>query len=59
VRKVNLSFDFIAVTADCTLRLARARGFPRFAEVSPHFVGFVIFERTGMGLLLGDPNLGQ
>jgi hypothetical protein len=27
--------------------------------MSPHFIGFVIFHRTGMGLLLGDAHLGQ
>jgi hypothetical protein len=59
VRKIDLGSDFIAVAAAGALRPGRARRVTRPAEVSPHLVGFVILERTRMGLLLGDAHLSQ
>jgi hypothetical protein len=31
----------------------------RSAEMGANFLGFVVFERTGMRLLLGDTDFGQ
>jgi len=54
VRKVNLGFDFVTVMAHGTRRPGRSMRLPLPLEVSAHFVGFEIFQRTGMRLLLGD-----
>jgi hypothetical protein len=59
MRKINFGFDFVTVAAAGALCPGCARRITRLAEMSPHFVGFVILERTRMGLLLGDAHLGQ
>lgn len=59
VRKIDLGSNFVAVVATGALCPGRAHGVTGLVEVSPHFVGFMIFKRTGMGLLLGDAHLSQ
>jgi hypothetical protein len=57
LRKVDLSLDFVAFGAAGTRRLCRAWRLTRScAEMRPHFDGLVIFNRTGMRLLFGDPD---
>src|SRR6266849_3961576 len=57
--KIDLGLDFIGVGA------AKARGaagtlcLAGGAELRAHFFRFMVFERTGMALLLGDSNLGK
>jgi len=58
VRQVNLGFDFVGVGMRSTTGLARAMPVPRAFEVHTNFFRFVLFERTGMCLLLGDANFG-
>jgi len=54
MRKVDLGLDFIGVRPSRAGRptgtLCRAGG----AEAGTHFIRFMVFERTGMALLLGD-----
>jgi hypothetical protein len=58
--KVDLGLDFVAFRAAGTRRLGRARRLTGGGtEVRPHFDGFVIFDGTGMGLLLGDSDFQQ
>jgi hypothetical protein len=57
VREVDLGLDFVAFRTCRTRRFTRGRRFTAGAEVGPHFVSFVVFQRTRMGLLLGDSNL--
>jgi hypothetical protein len=58
--KIDLGLDLIALGAararrlGCACRLTCVR-----TEMRPHFDGFVIFDGTGMGLLLGDPDFEQ
>ncbi len=54
VRKINLGFDFVTVMAGGALWLGSGVRFPLPLEVSTHLVRFVILQRTGMGLFLGD-----
>jgi hypothetical protein len=60
VRKINLGPDLVwlAVTT-ARGRLRRRVHLARAAEVSPNFYRFVLFERAGMGFLLGDADFGQ
>ena len=59
IREVDLGLDFIAVGAS---RPGRPTGTLRRAgnaETGTHFVRFMVFERTGMALLLGDSDFGK
>ncbi len=59
IREVDLSLDFIAVGAR---RPGRPTGTLRRAgnaETGTDFVRFMVFERTGMALLLGDSDFGK
>jgi hypothetical protein len=58
VRQVNLGFDFVFATqiAGGSRRGSRFRG---RTEVHPYFFCFEVFQRTGMGLLLGHPDCLQ
>jgi hypothetical protein len=52
MRQIDLGLDFF-FAAQRTRRAGRRRlRFGRAAEVDPHFFGFMLLERTGMGLLL-------
>jgi hypothetical protein len=58
--KIDLGLDLVALGAGGTRRLCRTRRFTSIrTEVRPHLNGFVIFNGTGMGLLLGDPDFEQ
>jgi hypothetical protein len=58
--KIDLGLDLVAFGATGARRLCRGRSFGRVgAEVGPHLDGLVIFNGTGMGLLLGDPDFSK
>jgi hypothetical protein len=59
VRKINFGLDLVRLGAARTGSLAAARRFTALAKVGPYLVRFVVFERTGMRLLLGDTDFGQ
>jgi hypothetical protein len=54
MRQVDLGFDFVGVGMRGTTGLSRVMPVPRAFEVYTNFFRFVLFERTGMRLLLGD-----
>jgi hypothetical protein len=57
LRKIDLGLDFVGLSAWGTRRLSRARCVTcSGTEMRPHFNGFVIFNGTGVGLFLGDPD---
>jgi hypothetical protein len=58
MRQVDLGLDFVRASMRSTTRLCRAMPVPRAFEVRTNFFRFVLFERAGMCLLLGDPNFG-
>jgi hypothetical protein len=56
VRQINLCFDFFFAARPARTRLAsRRRTFCRGADVHTYFLRFVLFQRTGVRLLLGHP----
>ena len=57
-REIDLGFDFF-FAARSAGRFGRRRCFRRCAEMPAHFFCFVVFQRTGMGLLLGDAHFQQ
>ena len=58
--KIDLGLDFVALSAAGTRRLCRARRLASCCtEMRAHFGGFVLFDRAGMGLFLGDPDFKQ
>jgi len=60
VRKINLGPDLVWLSvATARGRLRRRVRLARAVEVSPNFLRFVLFERAGMGFLLGDADFGQ
>jgi hypothetical protein len=59
VRQINLGFDLVAVTHRGTPRVRGLLRFTMAAEMCPHLFGFVLFNRTGMGFLLGDADNGE
>jgi hypothetical protein len=56
IGEVNLGLDFVAVGAHRPRRPAGGLRLAGGAEAGTHFIRFVVFERTGMALLLGDPD---
>jgi hypothetical protein len=58
VRQINLGLDFFFATQTAG-GLGRGRRFMRCAEVNPHLLRLKVFQRTGMGLLLGHPDCLQ
>jgi hypothetical protein len=53
VRQIDFGFDFFFAAKPATARLASlGRTFRRGADVHPHFLRFVLFQRTGVRLLL-------
>jgi len=60
VRKVDLGLDYFFAFGTVRLgRLGRSRRFPTWTKMSPDFRCLVLLQRTGMRLLLGDPQLGK
>ena len=58
VRKVDLSlYYFFALRANRSGSLGRSRRFPTGTKMSPYLRCLVLLQRTGMRLLLGDPQL--
>ena len=57
--EVNLGLDAIGLRATLARRFCRTRALSGGAEVRSNFIGFVVFQRTGMRLLLGDANFHQ
>jgi len=59
VRQVNLGFDFFFAAQRAGWLGPVSRRFGQAAEVGPHLFRFMLFERTGMGLLLGHSDERQ
>jgi hypothetical protein len=57
MREINLGLDFVRIRASRTRSLAGGLGFAGSAELGADLVSFVVFQRTGVGLLLSDPDL--
>jgi hypothetical protein len=57
--KINLGFNPVNFRAAGTGRLGGTLGFAGAPETSPDFLGLVLLDGTGMGLLLGDADFGQ
>ncbi len=56
MRQINFCFDFFFAANSARTRLAsRRRTFRRGADVHPHLLRFVLFQRAGVRLLLGHP----
>jgi hypothetical protein len=56
VREVDLGLDFVGINSAAAHRPARWLRLAVGLEMGPHLGRFVLFQRTGMGLLLGDPD---
>jgi hypothetical protein len=60
VRQINFGFDFIRLgTAGTERRFSGSLRLSGGAELGADFVGFVFFQRTGVGLLFRDSYLCQ
>jgi hypothetical protein len=59
LRKVNLGLDAVGFGAAGTGRLGGGLGFAGASNAGTHLFGFVLFDGTGMGLLLGDADFNQ
>jgi hypothetical protein len=59
MREVDLGLDLITFSAAGARRSPADLGFACLMKMSPHFVGFVVFERTGMGLFFRDTDFGK
>jgi hypothetical protein len=57
VRQVNLGFDFFFAAKRAGTRLAsRRRTFRGGTDIHTYFLRFMLFQRTGVRLLLGHPH---
>jgi hypothetical protein len=56
VGEIDLGLDFIGVSATRPGGPAQSLCGTGSAEAGTHFIRFMVFERTGMALLLGDPD---
>jgi hypothetical protein len=54
MREVNLGLDFVGVGAGRPRSAAGGLCRAGSAEAGADFIGLMVFERTGMALLLGD-----
>jgi hypothetical protein len=54
MRKIDLGLDTLSFGATGTRSFTRALRLAGRAEVFSHFYRFMVFNRTGMSLLLGD-----
>ena len=59
VRQINLGLDLIRSRMSGTGRPSGTVSITRAFEVGTNFFRFVLFERAGMGLLLGDTHFRQ
>jgi uncharacterized protein YwbE len=59
VRQINLGLDFFFAARWARGLRRRGRRFGRAANMHPYFFCFVLFERTGMRLLLGHSDERQ
>jgi hypothetical protein len=59
VRQIDLGLDFFFAANRARGPGRRRLRFGRAAEVHSHFFRFMLFERTGMGLLLSHPDQRQ
>jgi hypothetical protein len=59
LREIDLGFDPVSIRTAGTRRLGGSLGFAGATNMGPHLRGFVFFNGTGMGLLLGDANRRQ
>jgi hypothetical protein len=57
VRQIDLGFDFLFAAQWARGLSSRSLRFGGAADVGSHFFRFMLLERTGMGLLLGHPNV--
>jgi hypothetical protein len=58
VRKINLCFDAFGFGAGRARRLG-SRTFARATQLDADFLRLILFQRTGVRLLLGHPYIGQ
>ena len=56
MRKIDLGPDFVRIGTAGPCGLARGLSFAGGAEVGPYLFRFVVFNGTGMSLLLSDSN---
>jgi len=54
MREINFGFDAVRIRTRRTSRLRGTLTFSTGTEVCADFIGFVVFQRTGMRLLLSD-----
>jgi hypothetical protein len=59
VRQINLGFDFFWSAMGGAGRFGCPVSIAGSFEVPANQFGFVLFNRTGMGFLLGDADCGQ
>jgi hypothetical protein len=57
--QVNLGLDLFRASMGGTRRSARTVPLAGATEMGANFVCLMVFERTGMRLLLGDAHFGQ
>jgi hypothetical protein len=57
--EIDLGLDLIPIGAAGPRRSAGAMSLAGPAQLSPHFVRFMVFQGAGMGLLLGDPDFSK
>jgi hypothetical protein len=55
MRKINFCLDLIGLGSGRTSALGRTLAFAGSAELGANLISFVVFQRTGMGLLFSDP----
>jgi hypothetical protein len=56
VGEINLGLDFVGINPAGTRSPPSSLGFTVSLEVGPDLGCLMLFQRTGMGLLLGDPD---
>jgi hypothetical protein len=60
MREINLRFEFVGVAPSTSAFRGRGSGaLGRGTEMRPHLFRLVIFQRAGMGFLLGNPYFRQ
>jgi hypothetical protein len=57
--QIDLGLDLVALGARSTHGFGRALGFCCCMEVRAHLLGFMLFDRAGVRLLLGDSHNRQ
>jgi len=59
VRQVDFGLDLVRAGVRRSRRFCRPVAITRATQAQAHFFRFVVFERTGMRLLLGDADFLQ